>query len=540
MNQKFKIGVIIEGKKVSNWKLATITNLQSQNTIQLDFIYLNLKKNNATKYYSPFFYLIKLLYKAVLKLENKLFSEIGPNAFNKTEINTTASTEQEIYINHPENIAKCIKSNSYDVLLNFSNHTFNEECLKAPRFGIWEVFSGHNTLSNIFIGLKEVFFGESIYQISLQKLVANSKPNRVIYTSYSQVDKINILRSKNQAFWKSPEIILRKIIEAQSTDSLVFGSIREPVFKNNEINNSFIIIFFKLLYNLPWRYFKYLVSQVKKRFIFDQWILMYQFGVNFNHDFSFNDFKKIIPPKDRIWADPFVIKKDEKYHIFIEELLFKEGKGFISHFTMDYNGNYTTPVKIIENEYHMSYPFLIEDDGALYMIPETNQNNTIQIYRCVDFPHKWELVMNLMENVEAVDTTIYYKDNKYWMFTNIRRNNGIAFEDELFIYSSDILLSKDWILHPKSPVVSDVRTARPAGNIFKINDSLFRPSQNSTYHYGYGLNIFEIVTLNEKEYEEKLIKAVVPNWDNKIVSIHTFNQEAGFSIIDAEQRRKRV
>ncbi|TGV03950.1 glucosamine inositolphosphorylceramide transferase family protein [Flavivirga rizhaonensis] len=534
MSKRFKVGVIIDDNKISNWKHTTINKLQNQDFIKLNLIHLKFKKQKKLIDFSPTLFLIKLLYKIVQRIESKLFSEIGPNAFFKSEIDKT-SIENEVSLNNSKNVAKHLKSSNYDVLINFSTHKFNKKCINAPKYGIWEIFSGNNTLSNLYIGFQEVFLKRPTHRISLQKL-KGQKLNKVLYQSYSQVNKFNLLRNNNQAFWKSPEIILRTIKNLQDPHDIVE---QQYTTKSPTIDNSPIIFFFKLIFLLPFNYFQYFISKIKKRFVFDQWILMYQFSESPNHNFSFNTFKKILPPKDRLWADPFVISREGKYHIFIEELLFKEGKGFISHFTIDEKGNYTIPEKIIENDYHMSYPLLIEDNGSLYMLPETNQNKTIEIYKCIDFPHKWKLEMNLMEDIEAVDTTIYYKDNKYWMFTNIRKNEGIAFEDELYIFSSDKLLSKDWVLHPQSPVVSDVTKSRPAGKIFKKNNTLYRPSQNSKYHYGYGLNIFEIVKLNEEEYEEKLITSVIPDWDKEIVSIHTFNQDIEFSIIDAEARRKR-
>ena len=34
---------------------------------------------------------------------------------------------------------------------------------------------------------------------------------------------------------------------------------------------------------------------------------------------SFSKFQEITPPKDRFWADPFVIYKKQQHHVFFEE-----------------------------------------------------------------------------------------------------------------------------------------------------------------------------------------------------------------------------
>ena len=108
---------------------------------------------------------------------------------------------------------------------------------------------------------------------------------------------------------------------------------------------------------------------------------------------SFFKYKKIIPPKDRFWADPHIIRRNNKYYIFIEEFICAKDKAHISLIIMDDKGNYTEPVKVLERDYHISYPFLIEDNEELFMIPETRQNNTIELYKCVHFPLKWEILV---------------------------------------------------------------------------------------------------------------------------------------------------
>jgi hypothetical protein len=92
----------------------------------------------------------------------------------------------------------------------------------------------------------------------------------------------------------------------------------------------------------------------------------------------------------------------------------------------------------------------------------------------------------LMINVYAVDPTILRKDGKWWLFVNIRENEGASSLDELFLFYSADLFCRDWTPHPKNPVVSDVKSSRPAGRIFSYNGNIYRPSQNNSKRYGMG------------------------------------------------------
>lgn len=204
---------------------------------------------------------------------------------------------------------------------------------------------------------------------------------------------------------------------------------------------------------------------------------------------------------------------------------------------MEGDGTHEEPVTVLERPYHLSYPFVFESKGEYYMVPETMENRTIEAYRCVEFPYKWEFYKTLMYDVDAVDATILYFDQRWWLFTNIREHPGISTADELFLFHSDDPLGNNWTPHPMNPVVSDVRSARPAGRIFEHEGRIYRPSQNSSGGYGRALCLNRIERLTESEYLERQVSWAEPNWDKDIVGLHTFNNEARLTMIDAKLRR---
>ena len=202
------------------------------------------------------------------------------------------------------------------------------------------------------------------------------------------------------------------------------------------------------------------------------------------------------------------------------------------------------PEKVIDKPYHLSYPFVFCHDNEYYMIPETASNRTIDLYKCVEFPGKWEFKKTLMNNVCAVDTTIFNEDGIWWLFVNIRENEGASSSDELFLFYSSDLFANYWMPHPRNPIVSDIKSARPAGKIFSYNGNIYRPSQNNIYRsgyggygYGYGIKINQIITLTKFEYKEICVSSIEPLWDKKIVAAHTLNSIQGLTIIDGLCKR---
>jgi hypothetical protein len=263
---------------------------------------------------------------------------------------------------------------------------------------------------------------------------------------------------------------------------------------------------------------------------------------DFNEDISmdFRDFKEVIPPNDRFWADPHVIHIDGHYYIFIEEYLYKISKAHISVIEMDRHGNYKEPTRVLEKDYHLSYPFVFQWEDMFYMVPESEENGTIELYECEEFPYKWKFKMNLMENVHAVDTTLLQFQGKWWLFTGMAEGKDSLPFVKLYLFYSNDFITSEWKPHSQNPIISDGKKARPAGSLFVRNGMIFRPSQNCSVTYGYGIYLNEILLLSESEYLEKTVVSVKPDWDRKIEATHTFVSKGNLTIIDAFTRRRRI
>jgi hypothetical protein len=275
----------------------------------------------------------------------------------------------------------------------------------------------------------------------------------------------------------------------------------------------------------------------QKIFYLDQWFLLVD--CKGDESISFGNFRKIIPPEDRFWADPILIKAGSSYYIFIEEYIYERKKGHISCLIMDQEGNIKDPIRVLDKEYHLSYPFVFEWNGNYYMVPESVENKSISLYQSIDFPYEWKFKTNLMENILAVDTTLFHYQEKWWLFTGLHtKGDFLPFVDLYLFYSKD-LFSYDWKSHPQNPIVSDAKTARPAGRIYIEDGKLIRPSQNCSKSYGYGINLNEILILSETEYREETIDSVRPEWDKKVAATHTFAHDSQFTVIDALMRRRK-
>ena len=292
------------------------------------------------------------------------------------------------------------------------------------------------------------------------------------------------------------------------------------------------------MFRLIPRHLLLVVRELLQRALYrDAWHLL----VNLNKDqpLNFREAVIVMPPKDRFWADPHVLQKNSSFFIFIEEYLYKNKSGHIAVIEMDSQGNWGSPIRVLEKDYHLSYPFVFEHENRVYMIPESAQHRTIELYECVRFPDKWQFKMNLMENIRAVDTTLFCYRDKWWLFTAITENEAAFPQTELFLYYAPDPLTTNWNPHPMNPIVSDVKNARPAGRIFIKDQKIFRPSQKCSGKYGYSFDLNEITCLSEREYAEKKVLSVEPRWDKHIQATHTLASQGQLTVIDALVKRRK-
>ncbi len=279
------------------------------------------------------------------------------------------------------------------------------------------------------------------------------------------------------------------------------------------------------------------IGMLQKAMFRNQWRLMFDLSSALST--SFCAFKEIVPPRDRFWADPLVIQADGYYYIFIEEYLYKDRKGHIAVIQMDEEGHWNDPIRVLEKDYHLSFPFVFEWENKFYMVPESAQNKTIELYECVEFPCKWKFKMNLMENVSAVDTALFHYREKWWLFTGLAEREELLPFVQLFLFFSPDLFTGNWTPHPLNPIRSDATKARAAGKVFINDERILRSSQDCSKMYGYGFDLVEILLLSESEYLERDRLAARPGWNKKIRAMHTFSREGQLTIIDALTRNRR-
>lgn len=239
----------------------------------------------------------------------------------------------------------------------------------------------------------------------------------------------------------------------------------------------------------------------------------------------------IIKDSYRYWsADPFLYKRDEKYYLFFEMFDRLKRKGLLGCREVSKNGIGKMQI-VYECDGHLSYPFIYEEDGEIYMLPESSSLGQLFRLRCVEFPLKWEKDSVLIHGHFADTTPVFWGATKYYISEKIVKK-GVF--DRV-----DILYEQDGRVYEctNNPVKLDVNTARCAGKIFEHNNELIRPSQDCGQFYGEKLNFNKIVEISKENYKEETVKTVLVkdiklNQKNDFIGIHTYNKLGNVEVID--------
>lgn len=222
---------------------------------------------------------------------------------------------------------------------------------------------------------------------------------------------------------------------------------------------------------------------------------------------------------------------------FFEDFPYATWRGIISVIEIDEQGKQITePRPVLEESYHLSYPFLFEYDGQLYMMPEKCSQMRVDIYRCDEFPHRWSQVSTLIDNLKIVDSTLFEHDGKWWLFAAAKQGR-VRINESLFAFYADYPLSNRWIPHPLNPLVRDLTRGRPAGRIcHNSQGQLLRPAQDCLRRYGYGVHLQEITRLTITDYQEQTVwSGLAPNINNTWRAMHHLDQHKGMMVMDAQR-----
>ncbi|RXK88721.1 hypothetical protein EST62_02395 [Chlorobaculum sp. 24CR] len=213
--------------------------------------------------------------------------------------------------------------------------------------------------------------------------------------------------------------------------------------------------------------------------------------------------KEVTDVPARFVADPFMIERDGAFHLFFELLNTKRKMGEIGHAVSDDLKTWRYSHVVLRERFHLSYPYVFEHDGEMYMIPECAKSKSIRLYKAASFPDDWRPIVTLLHGdkrkVPLLDPSIVFHDGHWYLFSYMRKVNN------LHLHVAETLTGP-WTEHPASPVFRNSdHFARPGGRVVRDGAVLYRFAQDGQPRYGSKAWGFRITELTPTTYREEAV-----------------------------------
>lgn len=198
------------------------------------------------------------------------------------------------------------------------------------------------------------------------------------------------------------------------------------------------------------------------------------------------------------YADPFLFEDKQKNTWCFYEEKCEQAVGILK--CINLNQPLIEYEIDLDLDTHLSFPYVFEDQGIIYMIPETSQNNEVCLYESTDFPTKWKKVSQLLCG-PYVDSNVFKFRNQYFLFSTLKVGGQKKYQLDMFFSNN---LFGPFQLHPKSPLQIGRKLARSGGSIIEKENHYYRVSQDCSEQYGKEIILSQILQISDQEYCEEI------------------------------------
>ncbi len=440
---------------------------------------------------------------------------------------TVAPIKKEKGSEHfPEEALTALKSAQPDFMLRFGFNILGGEILDIPKHGVW---SFHHDDEMKYRGSPpcfwEIYKADPVTGAVLQKLTPRLDGGKILKKGYFKTIDHSYSENLDQVLWETskwPAYVCKNL------DSIV------PVLTNSTApivripkNSETLVFALKLFFN-----------QIKNRF--QHWFLSEKWNIgiiakpiqdSLKSNFLTNILDLNLSSWQKFYADPFGVKTGDSFQILAEKFDYRSFQGSLVSLSLKNRKVVEEKITGIDTATHLSYPYLFEENGSYYCIPESLTNNEVCLYKAVQFPNRWEKVATLLNDFQGIDATLIRDNGKYWLFAMDGRNSARM---NLYVFYSDSLTGP-FSPHALNPVKSDIRSSRPAGTPFFHQNKWYRPAQNCSQTYGGSIVMNEIETLTETEFSEREVSTLNPiSGTGFSKGMHTLSPLGNYTLIDGK------
>lgn len=229
-------------------------------------------------------------------------------------------------------------------------------------------------------------------------------------------------------------------------------------------------------------------------------------------------------------ADPFGIWRDGLLHVFAEAYDYRDRHGTIDALTFDPELRLLERRRVLAEPWHLSYPFIVETDGEIYMLPEAFKSGGLTLYRAADFPHRWEPVQRITLDQTPIDATPAFHNGLWWLFYT-PATTRVAKVSALHAAFAPRIIGP-WTPHPMNPVRFDASSSRPGGTPLVRDGALVIPMQDCRKTYGGAIRPLTITALTPQTFAATAGEVLTAE---EADGFHTVSAAGDMTLIDVKR-----
>lgn len=549
-DRRLRVAVMLDSWSDRAWVAKIIEDIQRSDVARVVTVVVNGAKHSS-RWRSLHKQLPFLLYLVYLRLDRWVFRhlfKIRRDAFDCVDLQPLLRGAEVLEV-VPEQgnftdrfdaaTIERLGQQHLDVMLRFGFRIIRGPILETARYGVWSFHHGDN---REYRGgppmFWEMYEGNPVCGVTLQILTDQLDGGKVIYRALEKTNFFSLYLNRNRNYMKAKESVMRRLRQIHASGwpalcELETYSEQKPYTKAiYRPPRNLVMLYFlvRIGARAAWRALLDLLTE-------EQWFVAWRRrpqSAAVVPSFVGEPLRLLRPPRGYFYADPFLMEHHGRQFIFFEDYDYASKRAIISYVELDPEGKPSKPRLAVSADCHLSYPYLFEHDGQIYMIPETRERHRLELWRADDFPERWKFDRVLIDGIGAVDASWLHHGNKYWLFAGVGVEGALA-SSELHIFSSAAPFGP-WKPHRENPVVTTIRGARPAGRIFMRDGQLIRPGQDCAKVYGHQVNLYRVEQLDDAGYRETQIGIIPPDWLPGNLGTHTYNIDNQYETIDGRVR----
>jgi len=501
--------------------------LRKQDSGNVKGLFRKLISYEWTKFFFRKYYRYAFRPVAFKRISASPFMEGVPVIYCRPEIRRKYSE----YFNEVD--LQTIRDHNPDFILKFGFGIVRGSVLQAAPYGIWSFHHGdEQKYRGVPPAFNEILFNDRVTGSVLQRLTETLDGGIILRKGYFPTISHSWKANLDQAIALStgwPADVCNEILAQHTFPSeAVSGMTRAPIYRE-PTNFTFVTFLFKQAANK-------LRFHLRELMFTEKWqtglIKARPADLVSEYSYTIEDEDVMwygVKGRNRYFADGFALRENSRLLLVFEDYDYRTRKAVLStSWFTERESLFTEPVKLHEEPWHLSYPFLFRYEGQIWCLPESVSHGAVELYKLDPANGKLLHHRTLLSGVSAADPTLVFHQNHWYLFFTPAHATNV----ELHIWHSETL-DGPFVPHELNPVKADISNSRPAGPFFTLDGILYRPAQDCSHTYGGRVVINEVKLLTESEFLEMQVTSLRP--PEGYTGLHTISFAGDYLFFDCKK-----